>query len=45
MDKVAERMRSGFVPRGFDSLRISNAKFITIFSREASLRGSIYLSM
>jgi len=30
MVKVAERMRSGFVPRGFDSIRISNAKFITI---------------
>jgi len=26
--KVVDRMRSGFVPRGFDSLRISNAKFI-----------------
>ena len=37
MVKVADRMRSGFVPRGFDSLRISmqnslrisNTKFIT----------------
>ena len=28
--KVVDRMRSGFVPRGFDSLRISNAKFIRV---------------
>jgi len=38
--KVEDLMRfERFAPRGFDSLRISNVKFI------ASLRGSIYLSM
>ena len=29
MVKVADRMRWGLFPRGFDSLLISNAKFIT----------------
>ena len=45
MVKVADRMRCGFVPAWVRFPPYLKCKIHHNFSREASLRGSIYLSM